>query len=778
MPKPSYISLEIDGVVADIDPKGQVPKISYQLEDENDFEQKKSAEILNLEMPGTLINDQIHNTFHNPSIIDNTPNGSNDNFKTLRYIAHGQEVFVGKYLPKSVTKKNGTPQKYKGNGYGQNGDWIISLKEKTLMDFVNPLTHLFDIPAITGSWSFDGRSEASDYVYAPARYRKKFHPDPDPLIDPPVIEPDNILINDLKPAISIYWLLWRGFKSVGYRIVSTFMDLDYYRRSVLPWTWGGFDYIDDTRWEPLKFLGKQLSPDQYGFRRAPADGDFDGYPDFAVKADNALVPGTFDNSGVFSYTSAASVLPFMMVWTYLPTLSLGKIYVSLSVSLDHYYLIERASEAELRIHWYKNGTLVLDQVVFDATAPLLGRSDAGAFERFYWTGEVDPGDWIGARIYARYDKTLLAVDVFMGVGIEEFQLDFVRLGPGSTIDLKKNYSKFKNYKWLDLLRGEIDCFDLSIQTDPIRKEVYIEPTHAYEINGTYYPGYYNRAQLDWSQKVDIGRESELELFSDYERELVFRFQEDANDGGLKKIQDRNQTTIGMAKYVLPERFKSEKKEKENRFYSPVMHRDHQNFKFITGVAPQFIALIPENIANTSNDSSENTFNPKRAWYKGITSGVGGWKFEGITYNSVPFMFAVNYKAGGDLDPVLSYADQLIGGVIAKGLMKKFFLQRLAIFRHGRRYSPIHVMLNNYDISNFLHRESVIIENIEYLLTGIREYDPIEPESTACNMWMFIPMSIVDRDNSYPSIASIQTGVNGPMDIKYWSHQLLTSDITE
>ena len=331
---------------------------------------------------------------------------------------------------------------------------------------------------------------------------------------------------------------------------------------------------------------------------------------------------------------------------------------------------------------------------------------------------------------------------------------------------------------MDLLRGEIDFFDLSINSDPIRKEVYIEPTHGYDINSTPYPGYFNRKQLDWSQKEDISKESELFLFSDYEREFEYKFKDDTNDGGLKKVQDRNQTTIGMAKYVLPERYKTEKKPLENRFYSPVMHYENKKFQYVTGVAPQMIAIIPENISNTSASESENTYNPKRAWYKGNVTGYGGWVFNGVAYNTLPFMFAVNYKPGGENDPVLTYADQKIGGVIAKGLMKKFFLQRMAILRNGRRYAPIHIMLNNNDVANFLHRVSIIIDNLEYLLTSIQDYNPMEPdESTACNMWMFMPVSTEDADSSYPSISSIQnSGVSNGFDVKWWPHTLLTSDI--
>lgn len=774
MAKPNYIELHIDGQKADIDPAGQIPTVSYALEDEENFEQKKAAESFDIEMPATLINDQIHNTLHDPSVVDNTAGGVYDNFKQARYVANGQEILLGKYLVRSVVSKNGQPQKYKGKIYGLNGDWVIDLKEKTLADFVNPRTHNFDPAIMINSWSYDGRNEAQDYVYAPIRYRKPFGPYPEATEEEPDPQPadDNVLPNDMKLSISIYWILWRGFKSAGYRIVSTFMDTDYYRRSVLPWVWGGFDYIDSTRWEALRFFAATDG------LAALFVGNYDDYPPLFIRDTDPPVAGAFDNSNLFDYLPETSAFKYMMKWQYPATapLSLGNIRVNLSCQVEYAGLVDFNSDAVWKIHWLKNGIQVAEEVFMSLDAPALAHREESNTKELFFEGDIVPGDWIGARIHLYMNKTFSG-QALADIRVEAFQLNFVKLGPNSTIDLRGNYPKLKNYKWLDLLRGEIDSFDLSVQTDPIRKEVYIEPTHGYEINGVQYPGYYNRQQLDYSQKVDLSQEQELELFSDYERELDFKFQEDPNDGGLKKVQDRNQTTIGLARYLLPERYKTEKKERENRFYSPVMHYTHDKFAPITGTAPQLMAIIPENVANTSAAESESTFNPKRAYYKGNVSGVGGWKFNGINYNTLPFLFAVNYKPGGENDPVLSYSDQLISSRIGKGLMKKFFLPRLAILRHGRRYAPIHLMLNNYDIGNFLHRESIIINDIEYVLTSIREYNPVDPDSTACNMWMFVPANDRDKANCFPSIENVLSGtVTGSSEVKYFPHTLLITDI--
>lgn len=786
-----YISLEIDGQVADIDPKGQVPLINFSLEDMENFGQKQSATVFDIELPATLINDQIHNTLHDPSVMDNTPDGSKENFMPCKYIAQGQELLVGKYLVQSVSSTT-RPEKYKGKIYGQNGDWLITLKDSTLSDFLNPVTHLFDFATIIQSWNYDGRSEVLDFVYAPVRYQKRFGlaPDATEEIPDPLPPDDNLLINDLRPSISIYWLLYRAFKSVGYRIVSTFMDLEYYRRSTLPWTWGGFDYLDDTRWEGLKFTAIQNTPlyayfppggsgyTDITFKMWGVFGNFEGFPDLLATDDGSIKQGAFDNSGTFEYLPTGT-LPSLWKWQYPSSgpLVLGTLFANFSVQVDFKYDAQLSGHVRSTIQWYKNGTMILEDPIFDHTGPVAGTTKDQDFVEKFLDVEISPGDWIGYRVYVFINDGSPLGNNSIGIYVEAFQLNFMRLGENSTVDLKGNYPKFKNYKLLDLLRGEIDLFDLQIQTDNVRKEIYIEPCNDYEIGGVKYPGYYNRKQIDWSNRVDVSKENILELFSDSEREQIFKFQDDQNDGGLKKIQDRNQTIVGLSKYVLPERFSTESKENENRFYSPVMHENHELFKKINGTPPQLIAIIPENISNTSSDAAENVYNPKRAYYKGNVSGAGGWSFNGIQYTTIPFMFAVNYMAGGENDPIFSYADQLINGQIGKGLMKKFFIQRLAIQRRGRRYAPINLMLNNYDVSNLLHRESIIIDNIEYVLVSINNYNPIEIGSCDVSMWQFVPIGQVDVQNSYPSIAGIQSGLpTNSFDVKYWSHLLLTTDI--
>lgn len=762
-----YISFELEGMKLDLDPEGQVPQVDYALEDEDNFEQKKGAESFNLTFPPTPNNQAVFNSLQNPSVLDATADELYSRPRAAKYIANGHEILSGKFFFERTVMRGDQILRFEGKLYGLNGDWVIDLKEKTLYDFLNPGTHYFNLDSIVGSWVFDGRNEGLDYVYAPVRYQKRFGEYPAATEEDPAPKPadDNVLKSDMKPALSVYWILYRAFKSLGYRISSPFMDSDYFRRLTMPWTWGGFDYLDDSRWEPLKFLANMPA-------HLRVDGDYGGYPNLNVLDNN---PGAYDNSDTYTWHGPAASIPNLMVWKYPATLNLGKLRANFSTQLFIDYRYTQNSSGEVKVQWFKNGSMVIENEVSAHDAPTIGTRQGVDTPEDFFEVDIEPGDWIGCRVYLHLFESGTGI-ARVNLQVQQFTLNFMRLTEGSVINFQ-NYPKFKNYKVLDLLRGIVDTFNLQVNTNPITKEVFIIPTHGYKLDGADQEGYYNRKQLDFSQRRDYLQEDQLELFSDYDREFVLKWKDDGQDGGLKKVQDRNQTVIGTAKYVLPERFKTGKRELENRFFSPTMHCEFDQFKYITGVAPQLITILPENIANTSSAVSENTFQPKLAWYKGRIPGVGGWKFNGVVYSDLPYLFSVNYKPGGHLDPVLSYADQKINDQVGQGLLKKFFWQRLAIFRNGRRWSPVYLRLNNNDVTNYLHRESIVLNGMECLLTSIKGYDPIAQESAPCTMWVFAPVNQRDLENTYPSIESIQNSTtSNSFDVKYWPHKLLYTDI--
>lgn len=780
MPKTDYIRIKIgDYEVIAQDPEDLPVAIDYSLEDENDFQVKESSTALSLETPAIIANSIAANTFNNASVSDLTSGEMMRNFQPAIIESCGIELLNGKAILKNAKHKN-KPTGYTWDCYGDNANWIIDLKELTLFDVLKHINFVFSKQTMVDSWLFDGREESKPYVFAPVRYRDPFggytlHDD-----GSRIAQDDNVDAGYLRPALSKYWILYWGLKSVGYKIESEFLNTEFYRRMVMPWTWGNFLSSEGTKLEVHKFLAKSVSDVYYDSNNGSHLDYFD------LNVSNDQTDGAFDNNNDYSYDDYS----YEMKWQYKAPYY-GVLEATFSMQVMYNMHCTGNSSAVLYVQWFKNGVRIpgLNGVVpaaFPERGHIIGGHSAAGLgswksdiSEMFCTVMINPGDVVSAKIL-RYNFESKVGSSSTIANVLQFKLDYFRIPVGGLIDFE-NYTGLKKYKFLDFLKGECDLYDLSFTTNNLTKTVLIEPTHEYQLpDGQKGKGYFNGDFIDWSSKSDLSKEWELESLVDGEREQVFQFKEDNNDGILKKINDRFIINLGTGKYVLPNRFKAGKKERLNRFFSATMHYDADQFKDLgigvnQGISPQFICMVPENVSNTSNSESANTFNPKSAYYKGLVRGVGAWKFDGEVLQTLPFMFSVNYKDGQN-DPVLSYSDEKIGNNLAPGLLRKFYWQRLANMRNGQRYKSWH-RLNNNDVSGN-HREFKIIDGNKYELIQISSYQPLKNDSTKVLLMKWAPLLTTDRDNSFPSKKSILEDdvTTSEMDMKYSQLKCLPSDI--
>lgn len=820
MAETPYITIRLGGESMDLPQASDLPiAINYEIEDEDDFRQKKSGSSLNITVPATTSNSKILNTIYNIGAEDLLPNEGFDKPQDVVIIGAGNELMKGKAFVLAGRNQYGKPKEFDINCFGDNADWVIPNKELTLHDILNTNTHTFNKANIESSWLHDGTNENEDYVYAPARNREAFGIDGD--------IPDEVFrIINARPSLFLYWLLYRGFKAAGYKIESLFFDTNYFRRMVLPWTWGNFFYLSEKIIKEMGFCATghfsttktmpfiyMLGGTKYNWYCMSVDGgvskdEYAWYTPLSDDEPNFLIDNVSTDIGYIGNALSYNfdTLNGYMSWEYLNTwASLGIITVGLEIKLSARLYAGYGSFSEVKIIVYKNMTpiLPLTHTMFEAFSPYLGvKEDKGTRTYNFEVTDVNPTDIISVRVYCKADSTLLGFAriaiVLTGDGVGNIEPDwadirsylkltYVKRQTGTNIRWQ-DFDKFKNFKWLDLLRGTIDTFNLQMNTDPVTKTVTIEPTHDYSLNNNLGvktgAGYYNGNALDWSQKEDISKVSEISIFQDYEKEVDIKFKSDNNDGILKLLEDRNQTDVSKVRYVFPERFKKGSKQIENRFFSSVVHYEHLAWKVITNISPQLICLIPENIANTSNIESEYTFSPKLAWYAGMKDKdvYGGWNWDGDKTKDLPYMFAVDYKPGGENHPILTYCDQRIddgGGGFKKGfgLFKRFFWQRFAIMRHGKRLKS-NFNLNNTDVVNRKFREYITINSQRYQLLKISNFKPLLNETTECEMWRFYPITEQDAENTYPSEQSVMDGeleANSP-DIRYVQLICLPTDI--
>lgn len=783
MPSTRYIRLKIGDNEVNVNSFEDLPiAISYSLEDSEDFQNKESSISLDINIPANLNNDFASNTFRNPSIEDLTNGQIFKSWQAAVLESNSIELLVGKAFLKDASHSY-KPIDYTYNITGDNADWIVLLNDNTIYDFIKHINFTFSKTEIQNSWNFDGRNESLPYVFAPVRYRLPFNGYTiDTISNQSVPDDTKIAANYLRPSISKYFILYWAFKSIGYKIApGGFTDTDYFRRQVMPWTFGGFLDSEGTQLDKHKFLAKSTSDKYFDTDRGKR---LDDYLDLNVA--NDFEKGGFDNNNDYSYNAITRE----MIWQY-KTPDFGPLNAAFSMVV-YYKASLSGSQSNLTVvtEWFVNGIKYQSDVIVTEGSGFIGTvRPIGQTEVFFKTGDyginVNVGDVVSAKVHIHLYKDKHAINDVAEVTLNvlEFKLDFFRIEIGGSINFN-NFTGFQNYKIMDYISGVVDEFDLSVNTDAINKIVYIEPTHAYSLNSSPLPvndGYFKDDFLDWNSKADLAKTWKLTNFNSVNKEYDFKYKDDSNDGLLKLIQDRNTNILALGKYVFPDRFLTGIKPRENRFFSPTMHYDVTQFKFLgtglnTGITPQMIAIIPENISNTSQSESANTFNPKSCYYKGNVTGAGAWNFDGDVLQTYPFMFAVNYQPGGENDPILSYSDENINGVIGRGLLKRFFWQRLAIMRNGQRYEPCYFNLNNNDVSNPLHREFIVFDGNKWEIIQIKDYKPLVDDSTELLMYKWTPITQDDFNATYPSVSSLTGTLTGSLDIKYAQLKALYSDI--
>lgn len=788
MPGSQNIQLNLGGRDLEVPVSDDLPiSIDVEIEDEDNFEVKSGSRALNIEVPATLNNSRQLNTFFNPNSEDYSPDGLISDAQSVVLRANGIELIAGKaIISKGIA--NEKPKSFEIDIYGRNADWAIDNSELSLHDVVNAATHIYDLSTATipgkidTSWTYDGTDESEFFVYAPVRYLDTFGDDD-----------TRIALDQLRPSLFLYWLLYAGFKNAGYKIQSNFLDTPEFRRLVLPWTWGNFLYIDSTELDVLRFKALNVASMQVGGFGATAvlgpGSTTIGETPFDQSNDSSN--GGFDNAGTYSFSSGSG----QMIWEYPSAFSqFGQLKVGFKLEFFWNMVLWFGCTGGIRVKWYidtGSGWVYQGNAInISYTAPTLGSinpdgQDAAIFE----TPAIGPGSKVMAQVEIYWTNTIgtnnvIFINAFENNAIQQgmtFENTYFKIPIGGTVDFKK-YPALKNYKWLDLLRGTIDMFNLSIDSDPIEKTVFIEPTHSWtwdsDLNTDVQPGFFNGELLNWTSKKDMSKDTVVENFSDFEQVFKIQLQEDENDGMYKLLRDRHKSKLTDAVYQFPSRFKKGVRELENRFFSAVMHYRHEPWRVLSGVAPQLICIIPENIANSSQDSAKSTFIPKLAYYKGqVPDTYGAWRLDSNTSLLFPFMFAVNYYPGGESDPVLTYCDQNIDGNLGFGSFKRFYWQRFAIMRHGKKVT-MGLLLNNSDVLNKIHREYITIGQAKYQILRISGYKPLMNQTTECTFWLWYPITESDNTNTYPSEDSVLNGtpiVNTP-DPKYNQLICLASDI--
>ena len=240
MPQTKFLQLLINDRSADLPSldKSEI-SIEYTLEEPEDFMTRQGSQSKSISLPATKNNDIIFNQFWNTKVEDLSPGQSFRNWMKCLLNVNGSIPLIYGYALLENATDTDKPEDYTITINGGSGSWIIDLENYTLWDCLSPTgidSHVFNQGTVQGSWTnFRTGLEQYDYVYAPVRYRQPF--------DGTTLGyggDDCVNIFHLRPSLSIYWLVIRAFRSLGYSINSQFFSTAYFKQLILLWTHGDF----------------------------------------------------------------------------------------------------------------------------------------------------------------------------------------------------------------------------------------------------------------------------------------------------------------------------------------------------------------------------------------------------------------------------------------------------------------------------------------------------------------------------------------------------------
>ena len=326
-------------------------------------------------------------------------------------------------------------------------------------------------------------------------------------------------------------------------------------------------------------------------------------------------------------------------------------------------------------------------------------------------------------------------------------------------------------KQSDFVKGIAQMFNLQFETNPITKQVTIEP---YDY---FYEGLNNA--IDWTDKVDYSKSIKDEFIYDIKSNIVFKYKDASGDGLLEKFNKRN--TLDWGAYEENDtsgKFQTGEYKVENSYFSPTFNWYEPNY-----VSANFIErspLVPMYFSDDSDLSLTNaierpekdfeigarilikgggdysSFNGKRMFqFFDVDNLSGGSTDFYYGFNKASFIAFDNLVSSNDLttpaisalsqatisdghqlvDYNLSFSDVVHETVISssdqklRGLFFNYYSKMVNQLKQNPRLKVIYINLTQSDISRLDFKKLIFIDGSYYRLNKIIDFKPHEKEST-------------------------------------------------
>jgi hypothetical protein len=645
--------------------------------------------------------------------------GKSNGFKDFRIEVDGQPApFKGTAQIRKIQTKSysyGDIQyKYELNLIARNGSWQILLGNTYLSELTNELVEWNGANVAAGflsepdvrNWAFtfikwkewaNSAGSGSDFRYQPS-------------------------VTESTPLLYIRPLIIEAFKSIGYTVISEYLDTDEGSKLVidvplpdkLPKEYND-QYLNTavSLSAPYTFTGAEI--------RVPCDTI-----DTAAPANP-----TAYNTGTFQYTAPLA----------------GYYEVSIEVLFSN--TPPPPGPYSFLVVLQVNGTFTTPSVGFafdNLTLP--NPYPAGVKARASGVVLVNAGDTISYYVNASPGLIVDEAKInFTGEATREFLMP---------IDFKYLLGKLKV---IELIQGLKAIKNLGFETNEAARTVTIEPKDGYistdRAAGTSEEkeGLYKTSTKDYTQLVDHEQPSNIE-YPEFETVNVFKYKSDSEET-IEWVESTNDLGIYEARFDLGNgSIQSNTKTIEVPFFAKTIHvLDFQTKYPNTVVEPQFPLIYPQNYVLDPTATETDYNRTVRILYHagqrfGALEGVDGYielfEAQGLE-TRVPATFMVNYNDTSGLDPNLGFNSPVVNGVKLVGQLERSYLRELARKKQAE-VKNCYIKFNSVDNQNFSFRIKAFINNQRYVIQELKGYNPLKDNPTQFYFFLDVYPTQADIDN--------------------------------
>lgn len=709
-----------------VDPNDLDLAITLAIAESNDINVRKKSNTKTLKFPGTATNRKIFGHPEDPNSVVNI----NQQAKPEIIIeADGEEIFRGFIKVTAATDIDNKIIEYQGVAYGDNADWISRIGNSNINELdYSDQNHTNNIATVNIS---EIVASGREYVYDLVD-RGQFSGQ---LYDGN--KKQSVSIVDRFPALNVYGMLYRIFKSIGYKIDSTFANTAFFNALYFMFTNEELKHPDTFNatlvcnvqtntlqkvvpgTQTLTSLKLQLKTPSATIISNPAS------------AYNFLTQDYYFCLGKGKYTFKATIVFDFKTFAAYGANDKGQIQFT-------YKKINRHKS----YNSYAAGYDATSQTIY---IPLSGTPTTSI--TFTKTFDLEYAD----EIYI--DGEMFYTQVLGGFGGEYFSVTSyvfectkvegsLGMGENQYVDWAYNLPDMAQ---LDFIKGLKEMFNLVFVADTNTRTIYFEPRD----------DFYNQSAEDWSALLDNSQPIKGELMgSGLAKQMIYKHKDDSRDGLVKAWNDQNNKIFG-AEYVdvLNVFAKDETIEVSNSVFAATWMESCPRI----GLGD---VTIPKIWSDKSLPSRSQKFERRILYYAGTKTvpNNGYWKMnlqgDIATQNSNPNSTPSAYGEKRTVYPFFySYDDSAVNSNnvlysdmhYSSGLFEKYFRNSQKIIDEGRQFS-MYLKLTDNHISNLNFRKPKYIERngngAYFILDKIDNYKSQDGVSTLCIMTKVIPTKLI------------------------------------